>query len=51
MGQHYNYEDFKREFGPDLEAYRREHPWRTRWLDFRFRARLVIYKMTRIDIG
>lgn len=49
--RHTTWDEFKRERQPELDEWRRQHPWRVRRIKFRMKARLIIYKLTRIDIG
>lgn len=48
---HTSWEDFKREIQPDLDEWRRQHPWRARRITVRMWLRQVVWKLTRIDIG
>lgn len=49
--RHYTWDEVRAEIQPDLDEWKRQHPWRDRRIRFRMKARLVIYKLTRIDIG
>lgn len=51
MSDHTTWADLKRKLQPDLDEWRRQHPWRSRWHAVRFKARPIIWKLTRIDIG
>jgi hypothetical protein len=48
---HTSWEELRRELQPGLDEWRRQHPWRARRTVLRMKARTIIYKLTRIDIG